>query len=60
MKRFFPIGTGAILLLLALSAFAQRGGRGGFGGPPQNLAFRFMGPAVGNRIAAASGVPGDP
>ena len=30
------------------------------GGPPQNLSFRFMGPAVGNRIAAAAGVPGDP
>jgi photosystem II stability/assembly factor-like uncharacterized protein len=28
--------------------------------PPQGLAFRFMGPAVGNRIASAAGVPGDP
>ena len=39
---------------------AQRGGRGGFGGVPQNLEFRFMGPAVGNRISAAAGIPGDP
>jgi photosystem II stability/assembly factor-like uncharacterized protein len=27
---------------------------------PQELAFRFMGPAVGNRIASVAGVPGDP
>ena len=38
---------------------AQRGGRGG-AALPQNLSFRFMGPAVGNRIAAAAGVVGDP
>ena len=25
-----------------------------------DLTFRFMGPAVGNRIASAAGVPGDP
>ena len=28
--------------------------------PPEGLRFRFMGPAVGNRISAAAGVPGDP
>jgi hypothetical protein len=50
---------GAIALLFAAGpVFAQRGGRGGVG-LPQNLSFRFMGPAVGNRIAAASGVMGD-
>ena len=42
---------------LAAPASAQRGGRGG--APQEGLAFRFMGPAVGNRIAAAAGVPGD-
>jgi len=48
-------------LLLAVPAGAQRGGRG-FGGAslPQDLSFRFMGPANGNRIAAAAGVVGDP
>jgi photosystem II stability/assembly factor-like uncharacterized protein len=40
-------------------AIAQR--RGGGGAPvPEALAFRFMGPAVGNRISAAVGIPGDP
>src|SRR5271170_5639074 len=48
------------LALLSAPAFAQRGGRGGGPALPQNLAFRFMGPAVGNRIAAAAGVPSDP
>src|ERR1044071_5359187 len=50
-----------IFLFAALgsAAFAQR--RGG-GGPSQQdaLQFRFMGPAVGNRIASAVSVPGDP
>ena len=51
---------GAIALLCAAApVFAQRGGRGGGPPLPQNLAFRFMGPAVGNRIAAAAGVVGD-
>src|SRR5690242_13570861 len=27
---------------------------------PDGLAFRFLGPAVGNRIASVAGVPGDP
>ena len=51
---------GCLLAVAALPALAQRGGRGGFGAPPQNLQFRFAGPAVGNRIASATGVPGDP
>ncbi len=28
--------------------------------PLEGLRFRFMGPAVGNRISAAAGIPGDP
>src|SRR5438094_4846497 len=45
--------------LLITPAIAQR--RGGGGAPaPEGLSFRFMGPAVGNRIAAAAGIPGDP
>src|ERR1700726_3798592 len=43
------------LLLVALSAsacFAQL--------PQSALRFRFVGPAVGNRVAAVAGVPGDP
>ncbi len=49
------------LLALALGvapAAAQRRGGGGAAQPP--MTFRFMGPAVGNRISAAAGVPGDP
>ena len=49
----------AIIASLLTSASAQRG-RGGDPWLPQNLAFRFMGPAVGNRIASAAGVPSDP
>jgi len=46
------------VLLLAAPGLAQR--RGGGVVLPQGLQFRFMGPAVGNRIAAAVGIPGDP
>ncbi|MBZ5585531.1 MAG: hypothetical protein LAQ30_25700 [Acidobacteriia bacterium] len=46
------------ILLGASAAPAQR--RGGGAAPQEPLRFRFMGPAVGNRIAAAAGVPGDP
>jgi hypothetical protein len=28
--------------------------------PSSDPQFRFMGPAVGNRIASAAGIPGDP
>src|SRR5215831_9102264 len=52
-----PVLGAAILITPAL---AQRRG-GGFGGPqPEPLTFRFMGPAVGNRISAAAGISGDP
>src|SRR5271168_4797018 len=49
-----------MLALLSTAAVAQRGGRGGAPTPPQDLAFRFMGPAVGTRIASAAGIPSDP
>jgi photosystem II stability/assembly factor-like uncharacterized protein len=48
-----PLGAA----LLGNPAFAQR--RGG-GAAPEGLQFRFMGPAVGNRISAVAGIPGDP
>ncbi len=62
-----PVITNRKLFLIALATifcsafpmFAQRGGRGGAAGLPQSLSFRFMGPAVGNRISAAAGVVGD-
>jgi hypothetical protein len=62
----YTIDRGRVSFVLALltalfsaPAFAQRGGRGG-PAQPQGLEFRFMGPAVGNRISAAAGIPGDP
>ena len=42
--------------LVAVSLAAQRRG----GGQPDGLAFRFLGPVVGNRVASIAGVPGDP
>src|SRR5687767_5868331 len=54
-----PLHLTLIIFLSTATAFAQRGGRGGTP-PPEGLQFRFMGPAVGNRITAASGVSGDP
>ena len=46
------------LALFAAPGLAQRGGQGAVA-PLQPLEFRFMGPAVGNRISAAAGIPGD-
>ena len=52
--------TRALCALLLLSVFLQAQ-------PPrrpqageEELSFRFMGPAVGNRVASVAGVPGDP
>ena len=60
MKIRTLVSYGAIAALCATAPlFGQRGGRGGGAALPQNLTFRFMGPAVGNRIAAAAGVVGD-
>jgi hypothetical protein len=47
----------AIASLSVTVSIAQR--RGG-GATPDGLAFRFVGPAVGNRVASIAGVPGDP
>ncbi len=43
-------------VLVAGSTHAQRRG----GAQPTGLAFRFLGPIVGNRVAAIAGIPGDP
>src|ERR1700742_1860860 len=59
MKTRILTVFGAAALVAAVPALAQRGGRGGAAALPQNLSFRFMGPAVGNRISAAAGVVGD-
>jgi photosystem II stability/assembly factor-like uncharacterized protein len=46
---FFAIGSGTLI--------AQRGERGDEG---DEFGFRFVGPAVGNRVSAVAGIPGDP
>ena len=48
-----------IVLGIAPASAQRRGGRGP-APQPEGLQFRFMGPAVGNRIASAVGIPGDP
>ena len=47
----------AAFLLTTVPGYAQR--RGGGAPAPEGMTFRFMGPAVGNRISAAAGIPGD-
>src|SRR5436309_11610574 len=47
-----------LLALCCVSAFGQR--RGGGVAAPDGLQFRFLGPAVGNRISAVAAIPRDP
>src|SRR5260370_5019600 len=54
--RHFSLALILVCLLAAAGAAQRRGG-----GPPADaLSFRFLGPVVGNRVAAIAGVPGDP
>ena len=46
------------MLLLSIVTLAQPPRRAQAG--EEDLSFRFMGPAVGNRVASVAGVPGDP
>src|SRR5437763_2996076 len=50
--------SGAVVLFALTTLTAQRRGAGG--AQPDGLSFRFLGPAVGNRVASIAGVPGDP
>ncbi|HYL73086.1 MAG TPA: sialidase [Bryobacteraceae bacterium] len=54
MRSSFLVG----ILLCAANLYAQGRGPGAF--VQENFRFRAMGPGVGNRIAAATGLPGDP
>jgi photosystem II stability/assembly factor-like uncharacterized protein len=54
-KSWWGVATAALALVVCPARTQQRGGY-----QPDGLEFRFMGPAVGNRISAAAGVPGDP
>ena len=60
-----PVWTAAARVMLALATLVAPAGAQGRGGrgqapEPEPLSWRFMGPSVGNRIAAVAGVPGDP
>ncbi len=61
-SRLVVVCTLALAALWVLIGWTSAQQRGGFvGAPPQEpLQFRFVGPAVGNRISAAAGIPGDP
>ena len=48
------------LTTMVAPAGAQERGGSGQQAEPDPLKWRFMGPSVGNRIAAVAGVPGDP
>ncbi len=57
-RRYRQLVAGlALVLLLGAAGVAQQPSPSS---PHEGWAFRFMGPAVGNRIAAVAGVPGDP
>ena len=60
MKVNRAVIAGFVGIVCAGSAIdAQRRG-GGANASPDALSFRFLGPVVGNRVAAIAGVPGDP
>jgi photosystem II stability/assembly factor-like uncharacterized protein len=55
--RFRLLLIAPLLLGLALAAFAQEGDHKK---KEEGFRFRFVGPAIGNRVASIAGVPGDP
>ncbi len=56
-KWYVNVLSGFLMaLLLGAGLAAQRR----FPRPPQGFEFRFLGPAIGNRIASVAGVPGNP
>jgi len=59
MMRMWAFGAVIIALAAHFSPLAAQGGRGPQNRAPDPLRFRFMGPAVGGRISAVAGVPGD-
>src|SRR6266702_4491013 len=58
--RFGISIAAASALAIACSILVSAQRRGGGGPPAEALSFRFVGPAVGNRVASIAGVPGDP
>src|SRR5881628_1311259 len=48
------------VVVLAATALSAQQRRGGGTAAADALAWRFLGPVVGNRVASIAGVPGDP
>ena len=60
-RRTLVCGLAVVAVAWWLPAGALAQGRGRGQQPePEPLKWRFMGPSIGNRIAAVAGVPGDP
>jgi photosystem II stability/assembly factor-like uncharacterized protein len=57
--RYGTLWAALLPLTVSLSPLAAQGRGPGQNRPPEPPRFRFMGPAVGGRIAAIAGVPGD-
>ena len=61
MRLLKPLAPfAAALTVVALTATPSLAQRGRGFGQPDTLSWRFLGPAVGNRIASIAGIPGDP
>src|SRR5436190_23453294 len=58
MRLPFRARPFVLLAICCVAAFGQR--RGGALPTSDGLQFRFLGPAVGNRISAVAAIPGDP
>ncbi|HEU5334946.1 MAG TPA: sialidase family protein, partial [Terriglobales bacterium] len=56
IARFKLLACCTVVLFIAGSAFGQHSD----GDSKDGFRFRFIGPAVGNRVASIAGVPGDP
>lgn len=57
-KTLLGAAVCAVFVLAGLAPAAN--GQGRRRGGAEGFAFRFLGPAAGNRVAAVAGVPGDP
>ena len=61
MKNRKTLLGAVVCVALALVGMSSRAnGQRRRGGGAEGFAFRFLGPAAGNRVAAIAGVPGDP
>src|ERR1700742_4111298 len=57
--RYQMLRLAILLLVVNVAPITGQGRRGGGRGGEGGFSFRFVGPAVGNRVSAVVGVPGD-